>query len=209
VLLEQGRARYLLLPDGTQAGPFDAVIATVPSPAFLEMAPDLPEAYTRLVAGVRYQVALCLVLQLSRPLSHIYWLNISDPESPFVGAIEHTNYIPPEVYGGRHFLYLTNYLAPGHPYLDCSAEELFAHYLPGIRRINPSFRPDWVEALWLFWDPGAQPVVTPYYSQRIPPHRTPVPGLYLANTTQIYPEDRGTNYSVRLGRKIAREIAHE
>ena len=29
------------------------------------------------------------------------------------------------------------------------------------------------------------------------------PGLYLANTTQIYPEDRGTNYSVRLGNQIA------
>ena len=25
----------------------------------------------------------------------------------------------------------------------------------------------------------------------------------LANTTQIYPEDRGTNYSVRLGREAA------
>jgi hypothetical protein len=29
-----------------------------------------------------------------------------------------------------------------------------------------------------------------------------VPGLYLANTTQIYPEDRGLNYSVRLGDQI-------
>jgi hypothetical protein len=37
----------------------------------------------------------------------------------------------------------------------------------------------------------------------IPSHETPVPGLYLANTTQIYPEDRGLNYSVRLGDKIA------
>ncbi len=206
ILPEEGRARYLLLEGGTQAGPFDAIVATVPSPAFLEMVPELPEPYVRLVAGIRYQVALCLVLQLRRPLSPIYWLNISDPESPFVGAIEHTNYIPPEVYGGRHILYLTNYLAPGHPYLGCSKEELLAHYLPGIRRINPAFTPDWVEELWLFQDPGAQPVVTPHYSQRIPSHRTPIPGLYLANTTQIYPEDRGTNYSVRLGRKIAREV---
>ena len=36
------------------------------------------------------------------------------------------------------------------------------------------------------------------YTQRIPELRTPIKGLYLANTTQIYPEDRGTNYSVRL-----------
>ncbi len=36
------------------------------------------------------------------------------------------------------------------------------------------------------------------YPQRMPPLSTGVPGLILANTTQIYPEDRGTSYSVRL-----------
>jgi hypothetical protein len=29
----------------------------------------------------------------------------------------------------------------------------------------------------------------------------------IANTTQIYPEDRGTNYSVRLGHDVANLIA--
>ena len=31
-------------------------------------------------------------------------------------------------------------------------------------------------------------------------------GVYLANTTQVYPEDRGTNYSVRMGRQLATMI---
>ena len=35
---------------------------------------------------------------------------------------------------------------------------------------------------------------------------TGVPGLILANTTQIYPEDRGTNYSVDLGNRIAATV---
>ncbi len=206
VVVEEGRARRLLLEDGRAAGPYDAVIATVPGPAFLALAPDMPEDYAALVQGVRYQAVLCLVLQLARSLSPIYWLNISDAASPFVGAIEHTNYIPPEVYDGRRLIYLTNYLPPEHPYFALSAEELLRTYLPGLQRINASFRPDWVEQAWRFSDPGAQPIVTPHYSQRIPPHRTPIPGLYLANTTQIYPEDRGTNYSVRLGWEIAQGV---
>ena len=41
------------------------------------------------------------------------------------------------------------------------------------------------------------------YSQHIPEHQTPISKLFLANTTQIYPEDRGTNYSIRMGREIA------
>jgi hypothetical protein len=48
--------------------------------------------------------------------------------------------------------------------------------------------------------------VTVGYAERIPPLRTPVPGLVLANTTQIYPEDRGTNYAVRLGDDAARTV---
>ena len=52
---------------------------------------------------------------------------------------------------------------------------------------------------WLFREPDAQPIVDLGYADRMPPLETGVPGLILANTTQIYPEDRGTNYSVRLG----------
>ena len=47
------------------------------------------------------------------------------------------------------------------------------------------------------------------YHERIPPLRTGVPGLWLANTTQIYPEDRGTNYAVRLGDDVARAMLAE
>jgi hypothetical protein len=56
---------------------------------------------------------------------------------------------------------------------------------------------------------GAQPIIGVNYSQRIPDHRTPFRNLYLANTTQIYPEDRGTNYSVRMGRRVARLVLED
>ena len=36
--------------------------------------------------------------------------------------------------------------------------------------------------------------------------RTGIIGLYLSNTTQVYPEDRGQNYSLLLGEKVAELI---
>jgi protoporphyrinogen oxidase len=150
-----------------------------------------------------------MVLQLRQPLSRIYWLNVSDAQVPFVAAIEHTNLISPETYGGKRLLYLSNYLAHDDPLLDASKDELLAKYTLGLRRINTGFGPDWVEDCWLFRDDAGQPVVSCGYGQTIPPHRTPVHGLYLANTTQIYPEDRGMNYSVRLGQRIAAIVADE
>jgi hypothetical protein len=51
----------------------------------------------------------------------------------------------------------------------------------------------------LFREPAGQPVVLTNHRERMPPLETPVPGLLLANTTQVYPDDRGTNYAVREG----------
>jgi len=122
---------------------------------------------------------------------------------PFIGLIEHTNFVEPERYGGRRFLYVANYVEPEDPRLAMDADELFALYEPGLRRINPEFSRDWVLARWLHREAAAQPVITTGYVDRIPSLETGVPGLVLANTTQIYPEDRGTNYSVRLGDQAA------
>ena len=184
--------------------PYDAVIATVPSDVFLELLdPELAEGmdagYVDRVRGARYQTALCLLLELDRPLGRFYWTNIADRRIPFIGLIEHTNFIEPERYGGRHFLYVANYLEPDDPLLELGPDQLIERYEEGLRAVNPEYSRDWIKERWLHREPAAQPVMTAGYARRIPPLRTPVPGLVLANTTQIYPEDRGTNYSVRLG----------
>ena len=122
---------------------------------------------------------------------------------PFVGVIEHTNLIGPERYGGKHIVYLANYLTTDDPMYRMEHQELLDEYLPHLRKINPEFDPSWVEPSYNPRVDGAQPVSGTSYAQRIPSHRTPFEGVYLANTTQIYPEDRGTNYSVRMGRHVA------
>jgi len=190
--------------------PFDAVIATVPAYNLLAIAPPaLGGEYAEPLRSVRYQAALVLLLVSKRSMSHIYWLNIADRSLPFVALIEHTNYVPPSEYQGRHLLYVSNYLERDDPRFDLKADELFALYLPYLQRINPAFEADWIEQKFVLRAEAGQPVITCNYSQRIPDHRTPLKGLYLANTLQIYPEDRGTNYSVRLGQNISRIVAED
>jgi protoporphyrinogen oxidase len=114
--------------------------------------------------------------------------------------------VGPERYGGRRFLYIANYVARTDPVLELTLDELLDHYDSGLRRGNLAFSRDWIREAWLFREPSAQPIVTLGYRDRIPPLLTGVPGLVLANTTQVYPEDRGTNYAVRLGQEAAREL---
>ena len=180
----------------------DILIATVPSPILLRLVPELPEDYARKLTGAIYQGAITMILQSRRPLSNIYWMNIGDPSVPFTGIIEHTNLISPDHYQGWHLIYAGKYVEQDHPYLTMSDEDLFEEYIPYLQRINPEFDRDWVEHYWVFRERAAQPIITLHYSDRIPSLRTPQTGLYLANTSQIYPEDRGTNYSVRLGNDV-------
>jgi protoporphyrinogen oxidase len=183
---------------------FDAVLATVPNDVFLALVGhEISADYRALLDGTEYHTALCLLLEIDRQVSPFYWTNIADTTLPFVGLVEHTNLISPSRYDGRRFLYVANYVEPGSSLLSLSGEELLAHYLPGLRKVNRAFDRSWVKQLWRFDEPAGQPIVTVGYESRIPDHDTGAPRLVLANTTQIYPEDRGTNYAVREGQQAA------
>ena len=207
-----GRARGLhvaLEGKGSEFVEFDAVLATTPSYIFPSLVPPLPDDYLARLMGVNYMAAALIVLVLDRQLTDVYWLNVSDRSIPFVAVIEHTNLIGPEHYGGKHIVYLSNYLTTDNALYRMSHEELLAEYLPYLRKINPKFDASWIEESYHHRVGAAQPIIGTRYSERIPSHRTPFAGLYLANTTQIYPEDRGTNYSVRMGREVARMMIEE
>jgi protoporphyrinogen oxidase len=203
ITVKDGRASGIVLSDGREIDA-DAVIACVPSERFLPLAPDLGPEYERRVKAARWQWALCYVIALKQSLTPIYWLNVGDPETPFIAVIEHTNFIEKERYGGVHLVYLSNYLTPNHHWFSLSDNELDDLYLPHLAKFNPAFNRDWVVDRWVFKGPNAQPVIRRHYRDDLPDHRTPVPGLYLANMQQIYPEDRGQNYSIRMGEQVAR-----
>lgn len=186
----------------------DAVIITTPLP----IAADLLEAatsaeYIARIKAIEYLANVCVVLELDRRLSDIYWLNVNDPGFPFVGVIEHTNFEPPESYGGRHIVYLSKYLPESSELYRMGDRELYRHCLVHLGRIFPGFTENSVLAHHIWRARYAQPIVTRHYSRLVPPAETPLGNVYLATMAQIYPEDRGTNYAIRDGRRIARRVS--
>lgn len=200
----------LAVAAGAGEGTFDRVVVTAAPHVLTRLAPDLPSGYAAELAQLTHLGAAVFVLALKQRLmtDGTYWLNLDKREMPFLACVEHTNLIAPERYGGDHLVYLGDYLPPDHPAFTAAPDDLLAQWLPALARINPAFRPDWVRAYWLSRASYAQPVVPCDFSHRIPPLATPLPGLYLASMSQVYPWDRGTNFAVDIGRRVAREIAH-
>jgi protoporphyrinogen oxidase len=170
--------------------------------------PALPDDYKARYDWGQAYGAQCVILALDRQLTDSYWINPVEPGYPFTSLVEHTNYRPTSEYGGRNLIYLGNYRAMDDPIFKMSKEELLAEFLPHIKRLNPAFDPSWVQESWLFQAPFAQPIVTTEYRQHIPPLRTPLAGLWTANMFQVYPHDRGQNYSFELVERLLHELNH-
>ncbi len=202
---EASQAAQRELAGPAEYAAFDRIVSTAPSFATVRLV-DFPPDYLARVQAAKYMAAVLLILKLKQPMSRIYWMNIADRTIPFVATIEQTNFLSPEVYNNKRIMYVSNYLDPASPYFQMSRDELLRAYLPHLQKINPAFTADDVEEFWHFKEAAAQPIVPLNYSTKIPDYRTPWRNLYLANTTQIYPEDRGTNYSVRLGQIIAKMV---
>lgn len=184
----------------------DAVLATVPLPTFLRLTPSLPKSYVDKASQIRFLGNVCLVLRLRQSLSHTYWLNVADPTFPFVGIIEHTNFDPPEKYGGEHIAYISKYMPTSDPLYKMSDSHFFEFALPFIKKIFPSFTKDWIIDFKTWRAEFSQPVIVKNYSSLVPSSKTPLKNVWLSTMAQIYPEDRGTNYAVRQGRAVAQEI---
>jgi len=163
-------------------------------------------AYLARLERIHYLANICLVLELDRPLSKTYWLNVNDPRFPFVGVIEHTNFEHPETYGGRSIVYISKYLPHTDPLYSLNSDEFLSFAFPYLKEMFPAIDRSWVLAHHLWRARWAQPVVEKNYSLLIPEGEGPKPGFHISSMAQIYPEDRGTNYAIRDGRRMGKSI---
>jgi protoporphyrinogen oxidase len=191
---------------------FDRVLVTTSPGLLSKMTPALPDSYQAGLMGLKSMGAIVLTLSVKQQLSKegYYWFNIpKDQGFPFLAVVEHTNYLSPEYFGGDHIIYCGDYRDPSHRYFRMSKEEILDEFLPALKRINPDFSPDWVKKTWLYRTEYGQPVPELNHSKNIPSIRTPIPGLYFASMSQVYPWDRGTNFAVEIGRRAAKMILED
>ena len=192
----------------SQSYPALGVIATPALPIIADLlGAHLPAGEETKLREIKYLANTCLVLELDRSLSDTYWLNVNDPSFPFVGIIEHTNFEPASSYNGRHIAYLSKYLPEDDPLYKMGAGELLAFALPHLKRMFPQFDRAWVIKAHAWHARYAQPIVECNYSALIPSEQTALANGFICSMAQIYPEDRGTNYAVREGRRLGKSLA--
>lgn len=206
--IEQADGRLTLATSTGVTETFDRVLTTVSPQLLAKTVPSLPPDYLSALQELKSMGAVVVILALKHQLTEEhYWINLPKEEGPpFLALVEHTNFVDRSHYDNDHIVYCGDYLDPDHEFFSLPKEALLERFLPYLSHINPNFSPEWVKESWLFRTKYAQPVPPVNHSKNIPPLKTPIPGLFWASMSQVYPWDRGTNYAVEIGRRAAKEL---
>jgi len=202
---EEGRP--LLTVQGEAPRAFDRLVLTTPMPLLRKLT-DGGRLSAAMPAdtGPEMQGVVNGVLMLRRGLVRHYWVAAIDADIPFQGIVESTNLIEKSDTGGVHLIYLMNYVHRTDPLFARPDDELLDGYWQGLRKLFPELRDEDLVDRYLFRSPFVEPLYTLGYSRRKPPH-TLLPGrVYLATTTQVYPEVTSWNGAIGLARRVVDEL---
>jgi protoporphyrinogen oxidase len=173
--------------------------------------PNVLEDLTGYECDIDFQGAVCALVTMEKSLTDTYWLNIGH-DAPFGALIEHTNYIPPEQYGGDHLVYVASYIQDYEEELwqldDDEVEDL---WLSHIEEMFPDWDRSSVTNCRLARNPRAAPVYERGYLDMVVPYDLGddiADGIYYAGMASKaqYPE-RSLNGGIVAGYECADRIS--
>jgi protoporphyrinogen oxidase len=188
---------------GTEIHPTDGVVVAT--------MPNVLESLTGYTCEIDFQGAVCAVVTMDEPLTETYWLNVAH-DAPFGALIEHTNFVPPERYGGDHLLYIASYVQdPSEDVWRMDDDALRETWLGHVAEMFPDFDPADAREFRVARNPRAAPVYERGYLDMVVPYdlREAVgEGVYYAGMASRaqYPE-RSLNGGVVAGFECADRIA--
>jgi protoporphyrinogen oxidase len=179
---------------------FDKVISTIPLPYIPKLMPDLPADILNIFSGIKNIAVVCVIVKLRKPVTENFWLNINDDDMDIPGLVEYSNLRPLD----DHIVYVPFYMPFEHPKFSDPDQVFLGKVKRYLQKINPSLQEDDFLSSHASRYRYAQPICDPSYLDKLPPVALPVQGLWVADTSYYYPEDRGISESIAFGRAMAK-----
>lgn len=203
VVIKEGKIQGVR--QGVQIHAFDKVVSTIPLPYVPMLMPGLPKDILDKYAQLKNIAVVCVITKLKKPLTENFWLNVNDPGMDIPGLVEYTNLRPL----ADHVVYVPFYM-PGEHEKFTDSDEVFINKVKRyMMTINPELSEDDFIDVRASRYRYSQPICEPGHIDKLPPCDLPVQGLWAADTSYYYPEDRGISESIGFGRKLARKVVSE
>ncbi|MCD5995593.1 NAD(P)/FAD-dependent oxidoreductase [Pseudomonas sp. CDFA 602] len=201
VIIEDGQTKGVEVDGKVEY--FDKVISTIPLPYVPRIMPDLPADVIARFQSLKNVAVVCVIVKLRKPLTNNFWLNTNDPEMDIPGLVEYTNLRPLD----QHIVYVPFYVPGEHPLFAEPDQNFLDKVQRYLKKINPTLTDNDFIELRASRYRYAQPICEPGFMERLPAVKQLIAGLWIADTSYYYPEDRGISESIDFGRKMARDAA--
>jgi protoporphyrinogen oxidase len=156
---------------------------------------------------IGYLGAICVVYELDSNPNFPYWTNYCDPNSPVLAVINHRELESSERFGDCFPVYTAAYLEPDHKLFNASDNDISALFYEPIDKIAQAIK---IKAnlackrATVYRSRYAQPLINPDIG--LNPIINCSGPIYTASMHSIYPNDRGQNYAIMLGKMMALSI---
>lgn len=184
---------------------YEQVISTIPLQYVPHIIPQLPDEHLRQYKQVENIGVVCLLFKLKKAVTPNFWLNISDENFEIPGIIEMSNLRPLS----EHTVYVPYYMPQSLEKFKWSDEQFAAEAKAYIKKLNPDLTEDDFIDINVSRYAFAQPICQPDFAHHLPPMRSAINGLFIADTSYYYPEDRSISESIHLGKQLAEMTAYE
>jgi protoporphyrinogen oxidase len=207
-ILSQGKEIVLQISSGRRT--FDKVLLTIPNPEILKIIQNADASMSwRRMLRTEYLGVICVLLLLKRSLSPYYVINLLDKSLPFTGIIESTNILSPESFGGRHLIYLPKYTTQADPLAKVSDGQIIDRFIDHLKKIFPHLKDEDILHSRLVRENYVQPIRPPLPAGHPLGFRTPLPGVFLANSSLIKNTTLNNNAALQIAKEVAALIAAE
>jgi len=203
VLAGGGRVRGLRVAGAERE--YEVVVLAAPLPQAAALLPAELGDYRRGLEQVRFLGVVCLLLWLDQELTGNFWCNVHDSRLPLNGLIEMSALNPATGRGGS-LIYVPYYLPVEAPRFGFSDQEIMAEALQTLAVLKPGVDRGSVRAFRVFRSRFAQAICTVGFRRVQPLHSTPLAGLYLLDSTQLYPSDRTLSGTIGLAQKVSQLV---
>lgn len=181
---------------------FDQVISTIPLPLVVNIAPDLPKDICNKYKSKINIGCVCVIVKLKKALTQNFWLNTNDEDMDIPGIIEYSN-LNPEV---GYIAYVPYYMPQSNPKFNEKDNVFKEKVSTYFKTINPEIKDDDILDIKIHRYHFSQPICQPNFLDSLPDPKMPIDGLWIADTSHYYPEDRGISESIGFGRDLVKRV---
>jgi protoporphyrinogen oxidase len=184
---------------------FDHVISTIPLPIVAKIAPDLPADIHKQYTSTINISCICVIVKLKKVLTNYFWLNTNDDEMDIPGIIEYSN-LNPEV---GHIVYVPFYMPQSNEKFKDSDDVFKEKVMRYFKKINTALLDEDFLDIRVHRYYFSQPICEPNFLDNLPDARMPIKGLWIADTSHYYPEDRGISESIGFGINLVKRVIND